>query len=263
MNTRQRTSDGGKLGFDLDELEFDNQPTHRLIADALRRRIAFGVYAPGQRLPSERELAHALGVGRMTVRSAVRILAQDGLLETKRGRLGGTFVAEREPARRQGTRSGRTKDKIQESAREVRQTYEFRLLLEPQVARLCAERASAPERTAIVDLAREDAGSVAHYRALDSRFHLAIARACGNRMAFEALKRARAEFFTWADAFFDIEWKPQLVWSRESEAEHRAIANAIAKGQGEHAAGLMTGHLMAALQIYEEIVVIGRLPSPR
>lgn len=72
-------------------------PLHRQVADAVRRHIAERGYAPGAALPSETELATALGVSRQTVRQALGQLASEGLLERVVGR--GTFVARPHRAR--------------------------------------------------------------------------------------------------------------------------------------------------------------------
>ncbi|TSD92927.1 phosphonate metabolism transcriptional regulator PhnF [Skermania sp. ID1734] len=64
--------------------------TWRLIADQLRSEIADGRRAPGSKLPSEGELAKNFSVNRNTVRQSIASLAEDGVVETKRGR--GTFV---------------------------------------------------------------------------------------------------------------------------------------------------------------------------
>src|SRR6195952_4778562 len=64
------------------------------ITDRLVTAIAIGEYLPGARLPVERELATALGVGRMTVRAALARLVERGLLETRRGRGGGAYVVD-------------------------------------------------------------------------------------------------------------------------------------------------------------------------
>ena len=63
----------------------------RVIEAQLRELIADGQAQSGDRLPSERVLAHALGVGRSTLREALRILAVVGLLDVRPGE--GTFVA--------------------------------------------------------------------------------------------------------------------------------------------------------------------------
>ena len=71
-----------------------HERAHRAVADAIRTRLAVGELRPGDRLPPERVLAERLGVGRMTVRQALRELAAEGLLVTSRGRHGGTVVAD-------------------------------------------------------------------------------------------------------------------------------------------------------------------------
>jgi GntR family transcriptional regulator len=68
----------------------DSTPHYLKIRDALRRQIESGAYAEGARLPSERELADAFGVSRMTARQALRLLMQDGFVSTRVGK--GTFV---------------------------------------------------------------------------------------------------------------------------------------------------------------------------
>jgi GntR family transcriptional regulator len=68
----------------------DSLPHYLRIRDALRRQIESGAYAEGARLPSERELADAFGVSRMTARQALRLLVQDGVINARVGK--GTFV---------------------------------------------------------------------------------------------------------------------------------------------------------------------------
>ncbi|WP_164861790.1 FadR/GntR family transcriptional regulator, partial [Microbacterium sp. CPCC 204701] len=60
----------------------------------LVQTIRLGVVAPGESLPSERELAVLYAVSRDTVREAIRELADTGFLVRRRGRYGGTFVAD-------------------------------------------------------------------------------------------------------------------------------------------------------------------------
>ncbi len=112
------------------------QPAHRVVADAIRSRLAVGELRPGDRLPPERALAGQLGVGRMTVRQALHELAGEGLLVTRRGRHGGTVVADalRPAAPRQAA--------AERYGADLRENYEFRAALEPAVARLAAERAT-------------------------------------------------------------------------------------------------------------------------
>jgi len=78
----------------------------------------------------------------------------------------------------------------------------FRLALEPAVARLAAERATPDEARTLRALAAEPAGTAPIYRAVDSRFHIALVEASRNRLAVEAVLGARETLFAWADALW-------------------------------------------------------------
>src|SRR5262249_53766772 len=65
---------------------------HEYVADQLRRQIMLHIVPAGQPMLPERELARVFRVGRRTVQRAIRLLVEDGLVEKRRGRTGGTFV---------------------------------------------------------------------------------------------------------------------------------------------------------------------------
>src|SRR5260370_40132528 len=68
-------------------------PAHMRIGNWLERLIASGRLAPGDKLPSEVEIANALRVSGMTLRQALSAIEAKGLIDRRRGRFGGNFVA--------------------------------------------------------------------------------------------------------------------------------------------------------------------------
>ena len=167
---------------------FSPVQTRRTFEEAVEQiaeKVKLGELHVGDRLPSERALADQMQISRPTLREAVKVLQESGLIDVRRGAGGGMFVAtELVPpellARRRDLR-----------IHEVAQVLEARRVLEPRVAQIAAARATeqdfaAMEKTiadqrailATGDLMRE--GREDRFLALDVRFHLAIARASGN-----------------------------------------------------------------------------------
>ena len=73
-----------------------DEPSHLRIERWLRRRVAAGRLHPGDKLPTEEDLAAGLGVSRMTLRQALGSLENAGVVERRRGRAGGTFIREQQ-----------------------------------------------------------------------------------------------------------------------------------------------------------------------
>jgi DNA-binding FadR family transcriptional regulator len=227
---------------------------HVAVADALRRRIALGAYVPGERLPSERELSETLGVGRMTLRAAIRQLDDEGLLSTTKGRSGGTWVLDKAAP---GTRA-RRRQLIRRYAEDIHRNFEFRLAVEPVAAALCAERASAAQRQEILELGRQRSPDVRTFRVHDSRFHLTIVEACGNPLFLEPVRNSRADFFIWADGLWtQREWDALTGPERDFGVAHRPIAEAIAAGDRDTAAARTREHLEQGARSYERLLESG------
>src|SRR5579884_1333871 len=74
--------------------------------------LRLGLVATGERLPAERELAERLGVSRVTLREVLKVLQEQGLVESRRGRYGGTFVRQR-PAARAAAAEGELRRRIE------------------------------------------------------------------------------------------------------------------------------------------------------
>lgn len=71
------------------------RPKYSILADELRSQIERGVYADGDRLPSENEMAGQYGLSRQTVRQALDLLEAEGVLSRRRG--SGTYVEQVQP----------------------------------------------------------------------------------------------------------------------------------------------------------------------
>lgn len=149
------------------------------VIDQMRELVAGGEWPVGQRIPPEPELVTALGVGRNTVREAVRALAHAGLLEVRQG--DGTFV------RATSELSGALRRLC---ANELRDVLETRHAIEVEGARLAATRRSADELAELTALladrdqalADEDFDQLA---TKDTAFHLSLMECSHNAVLTE------------------------------------------------------------------------------
>ena len=93
-------------------------PIYRQITDQVRWRVAAGVFAPGDKLPSVRDLATQLLVNPNTIAKVYRDLERDGLLETRRG--DGTYISAGASALAESERSRIVEDRLRSIARDIR-----------------------------------------------------------------------------------------------------------------------------------------------
>lgn len=136
-------------------------------------------FQPGDRIPSEVQLAKEIGVSRTSLREAVRLLIAKGVLEIQRGK--GTFVT----AAPDVTDGLLGISMIEDHRDLVRDWFEFRLVLEPAAVRLATARASAEEMDAIEhyeQLAAEHLGDNDIFYEADTQMHIAIAKATHNQI---------------------------------------------------------------------------------
>ncbi len=191
---------------------------------------------PGDRLPSERDLAARLNVSRVTLREAIHALTEAGYVESRRGRYGGTFVNEQLPKPR------RTPAK--RLARELGDGLEDALVLRAALETGAAEAAAArslseAEREHLRRcLAETSTAKLSDYRRLDSRLHLAIAEVTGSPSLTSATADVRMRLNELLDAI------PLLERNIEhSNEQHQAIVDAILAGDEEAARRAMQEHL--------------------
>src|SRR4051812_3170710 len=157
-----------------DVLQQVTQPrAHEYVAEQIRRVILLRAVAPGGRLPYEQELASALGVSRTTITHALRLLEHEGLVEVRRGRGGGVFCV--------GVNADGGDPEVLAALRAERETIaaaaELRAVVEPEIARLAAERCvpeQLEELQALNAEMRNAEGDDHRFMRADTRFHLEL-----------------------------------------------------------------------------------------
>jgi DNA-binding FadR family transcriptional regulator len=198
----------------------------------LLETIRLGVLEPGESLPPERELAVRLGVSRDTVREAIKSLADAGYLVSRRGRYGGTFLAEQLPTPRAGA--------IPLDHADIDDALRLREILEVGAARMAAGRTlTAAERDTLSSRLNDVRGAASEdYRRLDSRLHLAIAEAAGSVSLVPLVAENRMRVNALLDQI------PLLARNiAHSDEQHEAVVDAILAGDASAAADAMCVHL--------------------
>jgi DNA-binding FadR family transcriptional regulator len=214
---------------------------YRMIANQIKSKIEAGNFAPGARLPSERELAELLAVSRASVREALIALEIEGYVDVRVGT--GVFVAERkEDGHWRGADSA--EPAVASSNVDIGpfELLEARLLVEPQCAALAATHASAAQLVALREAVRAISGS-AHPSAHDRSFHVAIAEASGNAALASTVAnlwalRESSQIFSRLDQHFVT----RKVWAI-AEVEHDRILQAILARDPEAARAAMSAHM--------------------
>ena len=207
------------------------------IVAQVRDLIRDGRLQPGQRLPAERELAERFQVSRASLREAIRTLELEGLVIIRPGT--GTFVSE------EGfdTAMDVLARRLLAERESLADVVELRLVLEPQIAALAAQRATLEDKGRLEVILKEqeeqilrgETGSVA-----DTAFHTAMASASHN----EALVRLSATLVELLAPSRDESLQtPER--SHRSVNSHRTILSAIQQGDAEAARQAMTEHIVS------------------
>lgn len=230
------------------------RPTHVIVAEAIRRQITLGRLQPGDPLPTERELSQQLGIGRTTLRKAIKTLVDEGRVGTKLGRGGGTVVLENTNVSRDDVLLV-----FDQCKSAIEHTYEARLALEPVAAELAASRATEDQVRTLFEILEGPAMTVNTYHSLDSRLHTKVAEASANPLMLDAIENSRVGFFKWANALWvNADWqRVRIKWGdteRAFETDHRQIVEAIADRDPEGARSGMTEHLKNGREQFRELL---------
>ncbi|MFD5101370.1 FadR/GntR family transcriptional regulator [Streptomyces albidochromogenes] len=195
--------------------------------------LRLGLVPVGERLPAERELADRLRISRVTLREVLKVLQDQGLVESRRGRYGGTFVLPRPDASGEGELRRRV------AAVDVEDVLRFREVLEVGAAGLCAAYGPAGDgagRLRAALAATHDA-PLADYRRLDTLLHLTLAELSGSPTLTAQYAAVRATVNGLLDCI------PLLVRNLEhSQQQHTALVEAVLDGDADGAREVMREH---------------------
>ncbi|MEU6685381.1 FCD domain-containing protein [Streptomyces sp. NPDC046832] len=195
--------------------------------------VRLGLVPGGERLPAERELAERLGISRVTLREVLKVLQDQGLVESRRGRYGGTFVLPRADA------VGEDELRRRVAEVDIEDVLRFREVLEVGAAGLCAahvleEKQADRLREA---LARTHDAPLAEYRRLDTLLHLTLAELSGSPTLTAQYAAVRATVNDLLDCI------PLLVRNLEhSQRQHTALVEAVIEGDADQAREIMREH---------------------
>lgn len=221
-----------------------------MIADKIRSMIEDGVFKPGDKLPTERELCEAFGVGRSSVREALQSLEHIGLIESKPGV--GRFLSHDAVSLLSSLSWGQMLERAS-----MFELMEARRILEVATARLAAERATDDVIGTLESLLEEmkKAGSkdMDYFFEKEMGFHLTLSEACKNSILAELVNflihrvSAQAEKFLRTSPYtFDMTIK-----------QFESIVQALKEGDSLSAGDKMREHL----EIVKDALKKGRILS--
>ncbi len=211
----------------------------RRVVEFVRSLIGNGALGPGRRLPSERDLAVQIGVSRPTVRAGLGALSAMGVAKTRHG--SGTYISETPLLQSEALNFlaalyGFTREEM----------FEARRVLEVAAAGFAADRATGEQ---LAEIAEEVAGVYASiddaqaFLVHDTRFHRAVAAACGNPIMVALVEMVSALSYDRRRATAKRATRRKM---RAAAELHRRIYQAIRSRERDRARQLMNEHLLSA-----------------
>jgi GntR family transcriptional repressor for pyruvate dehydrogenase complex len=224
----------------LKPIKKDKKTTYEKVESLLRSRILSGELKPGDRLPSERELASLLNVSRASVREAIKMLAAKGLVEVKHGQ--GIFIKMNEDP-------DLILQKIDLHLDEsfLKEIFEFREAIETMAVDWIVSRASEEEINLLrrhieetKEIIRErDKGILLALSESDFKFHNLLAKASNNRVLEIVLNSLVRDLYSMTRVK-TLKIKGRAI---KSIKEHERIVNALEKRDPEEAKKAIRDHI--------------------
>lgn len=203
----------------------------------IKSAILSGHYQPGDKLPSERELIEQFGVGRGVIREALRALEATGFVTMRQGPNGGAFLKDLNF----NHLTGGFVDLYLAGKLTIPELNQVRKLVEPEVARLAAERVNADFRRQLRLALAEERGEFSdgdeRMKGM-TRVHFILAEMCGNYL-LHAIVNAMIKLTHEIVAAVE----PQEHYALHGAGEHDDVAEAVIAGQPARAAQAMHAHL--------------------
>ncbi|MCK7548367.1 FadR/GntR family transcriptional regulator [Marinobacter koreensis] len=205
---------------------------------SLRQAIESGDWRVGDKLPVESDLSESLGVGRNTVREAVRVLVHVGMLETRQG--DGTYVRATRDAGETLRRIART---------QLADQLEVRIMLESEAAKLAANRRTESDLKLMSDALDARARSADHLEERihhDQRFHHAVVKASHNPALVELY-----DYFSHGIGETIERTEKDADLPEPSQEEHELLLAAIRRGDADRAGSLARALLHPSLRVLQ------------
>jgi GntR family transcriptional regulator, transcriptional repressor for pyruvate dehydrogenase complex len=194
------------------------------VAQQLKQSILVGHFKPGERLPTERELSEQFQVSRAATREALRVLENAGFVVTRQGATGGAYVTDLTFDRTVNAFF----DLFMAEKISIAEINYVRVLVEPDVARLAAERVNGEYAQRLREAMAPGVGPI---------FHFILAEMCGNRF-LEGLLRSTIDLTARIVDTANVGYEHPIK-------DHKAILDAVTAGDGEKAAEIMRKHAIA------------------
>jgi GntR family transcriptional repressor for pyruvate dehydrogenase complex len=220
------------------------------VVDQIRDAILHGELRPGDRLPSERELAGQFGISRVAVRDALRTLEASGLVRVKAGGGGGTSVAMPDV----GLLSNAVGNHLKLIGTEFRELAEARLALETTAARLACERATDADleslRLAIGARGEEQPARQSATTSVD--FHTTLVESAHNRALLAMFNAVR----TLMEDAMDLIHTHLPDTAAVAKTVHTELYETIAARDGERAVRIMREHLYDFIERVDRVQAV-------
>jgi GntR family transcriptional repressor for pyruvate dehydrogenase complex len=203
-------------------------------------------WKPGEKLPSEADLCKVFNVGRSTLREALKSLSFIGMIRMRAG--GGSYVAELRSKYLDG--SLMLAKGVLNNEKVVNDFCEVRMLIEAEIAGLCAQRATEEDFRILEDIVHEMKTSIDHvgngFSDLDLRFHMAIAAGSKNEILIELLEHIREGLQELIDKSLLLPAGRKLAYK-----EHRSLLDILKQRDQRRARTSVRTHLRSFQRGYK------------